>query len=671
MAVPVKLRIAGAWSGEVEVANLDTWTVRDLRCDIARKCGVQPSSLKLLAAGKTLKDHSENVTKIDSIKPTGKEPMTAGERPECIRGSLPENSSQAPPRSINLTDKSFAAGPRTNENTEEEASQAIGDAPMVIDRTTSSLCSMPGGTSPGANLKQSKRAPSLRELGLTVNSKVLVTRVAPSELEQLQAANEKSKSLDRLRAAAESLAKRSGEGSSGAMDVELENQDGTQLAFESEADRRAIVLGLVFHAKGRALLEKQAAQTGEAAREGFGEALEVLQMAAEAFELCNRKLLEAVDNVAMLQLDMVWCLFMRQEEEQLALARQRLREAREGLQKSHGPNLERLRVLQGHFAPELATYVRLELLEGVVAFYAGDFKAARKSLTSAKEKFGKLQVSDDAVVQLAGMGFSAKDATRALRVSGQDIGSAVDFLMEQKQKRMERKEADERRRAEQKEQAKYGKTASGKRVDLQKLKKIQGLGYDVFVAAEALRQRDNDFDGALEVLLDEEASAALHVAVMSKTRKKAKIHLPAEAKALLDSMGFGEQQVRRALEASGSHLEAIDRLLKDGVANAADIASGASSSSNNIPAAGATQAPAASSAQGAPIAEMQRTCGACDDNTNSSDEEMEEGEQRDVEMEDEIRGNVKGDAYAEYDVDVEKEGEAINEYLARLNEVDG
>lgn len=44
-----------------------------------------------------------------------------------------------------------------------------------------------------------------------------------------------------------------------------------------------------------------------------------------------------------------------------------------------------------------------------------------------------------------------------------------------------------------------------------------------------------------------------------------------------------------------------------------------------------------------------------------------EVEERDAEMEDELAGELaKGDALADYDIEVTKEGEAINEYLALL-----
>ena len=44
----------------------------------------------------------------------------------------------------------------------------------------------------------------------------------------------------------------------------------------------------------------------------------------------------------------------------------------------------------------------------------------------------------------------------------------------------------------------------------------------------------------------------------------------------------------------------------------------------------------------------------------------EAGEERDVEMEEELTKGVKGDPYAEYDVSVSEETEAIEEYLALI-----
>lgn len=54
---------------------------------------------------------------------------------------------------------------------------------------------------------------------------------------------------------------------------------------------------------------------------------------------------------------------------------------------------------------------------------------------------------DEALSLVMSMGFKERDAKRALR-SNQDVGSAIDFLVEEKAKRAQKKEEDIRRRTE-------------------------------------------------------------------------------------------------------------------------------------------------------------------------------------------------------------------------------
>lgn len=46
------------------------------------------------------------------------------------------------------------------------------------------------------------------------------------------------------------------------------------------------------------------------------------------------------------------------------------------------------------------------------------------------------------------MGFKEQDAKRALRICSQDVGSAIDFLVEEKAKRAKEREDNEQRRKE-------------------------------------------------------------------------------------------------------------------------------------------------------------------------------------------------------------------------------
>jgi uncharacterized UBP type Zn finger protein len=57
-------------------------------------------------------------------------------------------------------------------------------------------------------------------------------------------------------------------------------------------------------------------------------------------------------------------------------------------------------------------------------------------------------VPDEALSLVMSMGFKERDAKRALRMSNQDVGSAIDFLVEEKAKRALKMEEDIRRRSD-------------------------------------------------------------------------------------------------------------------------------------------------------------------------------------------------------------------------------
>ena len=63
---------------------------------------------------------------------------------------------------------------------------------------------------------------------------------------------------------------------------------------------------------------------------------------------------QLVDNVPILQIDMVWCYFMLRDIRWLSEAGIRLAKAREGIERSHGKDASRVRILQSGCYPELA-----------------------------------------------------------------------------------------------------------------------------------------------------------------------------------------------------------------------------------------------------------------------------------------------------------------------------
>lgn len=79
----------------------------------------------------------------------------------------------------------------------------------------------------------------------------------------------------------------------------MEDQDGNLIHLPPE-EKRAIMMALAIHEKGRAALKR-----GE-----YNEALIFLLEADNDYKTCNSKLLESVDNYALLNLDIVWCYIM-------------------------------------------------------------------------------------------------------------------------------------------------------------------------------------------------------------------------------------------------------------------------------------------------------------------------------------------------------------------------
>lgn len=505
--------------------------------------------------------------------------------------------------------------------------------------------------SAGKVLKDGDGTEKLCQLGLKNNAKILASKVSADQgkakeeflavKEEFLAEEERSRRLSRIKFAATSLAQRHAEGSLPVEDfnLELENQSGEKVQLGSETDQRAIMMGLMLHANAKQLIREHK----------YRDALEVLTMGEEAFSLCNPKAIEMVDNVSILQIDMVWCCFMLRDISWLTVAGQRLAKAREGLERAHGKQSIRLRLLQGGQFPELALYLRLELLEGVVAYHSGHFENSRDSLNAAQIKFFQLQVPDESLSWLMGMGYKERDAKRALRMSNQDIQSAVGFLVEEKEKKMKKREEDLRRQQEIFEQKRYGMTPLKKSVDLQKLNELVTVGFAKELAAEALRRNENDIQTSLDDLTNPETNAAIQADI--ELRKSKRLRRAEEAAIQeIANMGFPRASAAEAVRMFGTKEEALNFLVGQPNENAstADVVNhDLGGGGGNLSGSNATSS------------------GEADNGGPSS---RKEDFERDVEMEDELTSGLQStDAFSDYDIDVTKEGEAINEYLTLLN----
>ncbi|CAL5070354.1 unnamed protein product [Urochloa decumbens] len=531
---------------------------------------------------------------------------------------------------------------------------------------------------------------SLREAGLKGNSKVLCSLTSPDRAKEIAAEAAKAKAeeehaarLVRLWDAAKALSQRHTDGSfleDEDYNLDLEDQSGQKVMFGSVEDMKALKMALMLHQKGKTQMK----------RKMYKEALDVLTMAEEAFSLCDSKLIEKVDNVPMLQLDIVWCYFVLRDVSCLEVAGTRLEKARVGFERSHGKDSSRFRVLQAGRQADLAIYVRLELLEGVVAYYNGHAERARGSLTSAQAKYLQLQVPDEAISMLMDMGYEARSAKRALKMTGYDIQSSVDLLCEEREKKIRRREEDRERQREILEQMRYGRTPMNKAVDLQKLKGLTTIGFEKYLAAEALRINENDAEKALDLLTNPEQNCILQSKIQAK-RSRASRGIGAGSSSSR-AAAARTAPINNAQASVSAPQHAADGnappLTGDGNAPplAGDVNAPPLAGDGNAPEGNDADGnlPEGNDADGNPLEgndaqlldseeamineETENEDVAMTDEVAVDDEHSNSNPvpARDVSMESELAHDLTGDALDDYDIDVSDEGQAIAEYLSLL-----
>ncbi|KAG2436923.1 hypothetical protein HXX76_006442 [Chlamydomonas incerta] len=549
-------------------------------------------------------------------------------------------------------------------------------------------------------------AKRLCDCGVTAASRVLVARGGGGDAAAAaaNAAAERAARLERVRKAAEALAGRDGRGLSDDLALDIEDQAGAAVAVRPE-DRRHLVLGLVMHDKAKDTMR----------RGDWAAALDELLLAEEALALCDPALTAAVDNGGLLLLDLVWAAYKLGDLRRLAVSRERLSRARAGLERAHGADLQRLRALTGGaFSPELATYLRLEVLEGLVAFYGGEpAAAAEAAFRGAQAKWRRLQVSDGALAMLQGMGYDMKEARRGLRFSNGDVAAAVDFIQEQRAKQQERDDKRRKLHAWNYERLEYGKTPAGQYVDMEQLDKLQGLGYPRRLAAEALRKHENRGQEALDELAKPERRRALELELSlkealktSKATAKAR-EGPSDAAAAATAgagsstsaaAGAGGQDVAGsgATGASGSGgvdpaaLQALKTLAEALAASKAGAAGSAGSKhkKHKKDAAGGGGGAAAAAAVAMDVddetAAVALAAALGDEEeagqSGSSSSSGEDGDGKEEEdpvkaaekaelkaAEQELVRHVQSDPMAAYDIDVTEEGNIIAEFLTLLS----
>ncbi|XP_069770935.1 NEDD8 ultimate buster 1-like isoform X2 [Narcine bancroftii] len=332
------------------------------------------------------------------------------------------------------------------------------------------------------NSKVLKMDRTLAEQNVKNNSLIMIMQITVTEEEakeqemicqdEIKEQDERKAKISRTRKGAELLAQH-GENTNVPY-LEIADQKGQPIPIP-EVERKALLLAMTLHEKGRAFMKKR----------DYASALLYLLDADEEFGKCGSKFLDTVDNRAVLQLEIVWCFLQLEQLDCLRDAEERLRWAQTRLNNCHGENLERLYNLKGSTANEQVLYLRLKVLQGVVLYHKGNLYRAREHLNEAEVLLRNLSVDDIKVVQLMSLGFTAQEARLGLRACDNDVNLAASHIYQRRENKAEirRKERAERKRKKQ-----------------ESINSLVAMGFSEKAAAKALRSTNNILERAVELL---------------------------------------------------------------------------------------------------------------------------------------------------------------------------
>lgn len=308
-------------------------------------------------------------------------------------------------------------------------------------------------------------------------------------------------------------------------------------------------------------------------------ALSLFLSAVEALSrVSDPSLLNSVDNPAHLYLDIVWLYFRMGDLSHLDSATDYLQRATAGFKRAHGENLSRLISISGEGCAERMLYVRLHLLEGVVAYLQGDTGRASTLLQRAKAECAALRVRPAELQALRSFGFTTREAESALRATSPRaqqvadglsddaafelrVSHAVSAASDARDKLAMKRAMDREKRVAAARQRRFGKTNGGKLINIVLLDAmVTNCGFEEQIVAEALRQCDNDQEGALQALTG--APEVLLAALQARheeaeARRAAKQQRQAAAPASAAAAGAGASAGAAAAEAAATPTDAV------------------------------------------------------------------------------------------------------------------
>ncbi|XP_017052858.2 NEDD8 ultimate buster 1 [Drosophila ficusphila] len=333
--------------------------------------------------------------------------------------------------------------------------------------------------------------------------------------------------------------------------MEMEDQDGRPI-FLPPDENRSLLMAMSMYEVARVSMGK----------ENYDEALLLLLEADELFSRCNSKFLEAVDNYALINLDIVWCYLSLKNITQLPDAQRRLDICERSFRKSYGEQFNRLHLIRGANCPERALIMRLHLLQGVLLFHQNRRDEAYERLDEAAKLLDELKVNDNQLSSLVEMGYEESDARLALRSCGGNVDRAIQFIQERREKiSEERKNSAPLRKVNQEMR---GANSGGDWVDPRSVSRLVEMGFERRLVVEALKRTKNNLEQSLDLL-------QRHSDELRANLPAAPPPVDESLLSTLEQLGFQAQAAQAALETTGNDFGKCMEFLMKSFTNEKDL----------------------------------------------------------------------------------------------------
>ncbi|XP_049912610.1 NEDD8 ultimate buster 1 isoform X2 [Epinephelus moara] len=222
--------------------------------------------------------------------------------------------------------------------------------------------------------------------------------------------------------------------------LEIGDQSGNPLKIPHKL-KKALILAMGFHEKGRSLMKKKQ----------FDNALCHLLQADQLFSKVGSTLLNSVDNFAVLQLDIVWCYQALEALSCLDDGKSRLQRAEDCFLQCYGEQKQRLLMIKGNTGREEVLFLRLYLLQSLLSYIEGNDDQAQRQLSKVESLYSRLCPDSEKMAQLMALGFTEREARLGLRACQGDLQEAAIHICNQRQEREELKQRERQKRSKRME----------------------------------------------------------------------------------------------------------------------------------------------------------------------------------------------------------------------------